>query len=304
VTSREWEAEHVVGPDRASALVEAQFPLLRGLRVEPMAEGWDNTVHVVGREWVFRFPRRAMALPGVRREIAVLPRVASRLPLPVPLPELVGEPTDGYPWPFWGARLLPGTELADAGVPDRDRVELGRRTGQFLHVLHSPALTALAGDLPVDPMRRADAVLRAAMADEWLGRLRRRGLPAGIGGMDDLLVEGARLGPPAGEARLAHGDLHVRHLLVDDRGAAAAVIDWGDVCLADPAVDLALAYAAFAGAARAALLDAYGDVPPEQELRARVLAVCLSAVLAEYAAADGRDALLAEALAGLRRAVA
>lgn len=299
----EWEAEHVVGPDRAAALVAAQFPSLRGLPVEPMAEGWDNTVHVVGREWVFRFPRRAMVLPGVRREIAVLPRVASWLPLPVPVPELVGEPTDGYPWPFLGARLLPGTELADAGVPDRDRVELGRRTGQFLHVLHSPALTALAGDLPVDPMRRADASLRAAMADEWLARLRQRGLPAGIGGMDDLLVEGARLGPPAGEPRLAHGDLHVRHVLVGDRGAATGVIDWGDVCLADPAVDLALAYAAFSGAARAALLDAHGDVSAEQELRARVLAVCLSAVLAEYAAAEGREALLAEALAGLRRAV-
>ena len=96
----EWEAEHVVGPDRAAALVAAQFPSLRGLPVEPMAEGWDNTVHVVGREWVFRFPRRTMVLPGVRREIAVLPRVASWLPLPVPVPELVGEPTDGYPWPF------------------------------------------------------------------------------------------------------------------------------------------------------------------------------------------------------------
>ena len=121
--------------------------------------------------------------------------------------------------------------------------------------------------------------------------------------MDDLLVEGARLDPPAGEPRLAHGDLHVRHVLVGDRGAATGVIDWGDVCLADPAVDLALAYAAFSGAARAALLDAHGDVSAEQELRARVLAVCLSAVLAEYAAAEGREALLAEALAGLRRAV-
>jgi aminoglycoside phosphotransferase (APT) family kinase protein len=304
VTPPEWEAEHVVGPDRAAALVAAQFPSLRGLLVEPMAEGWDNSVHLVGREWVFRFPRRAMALPGVRREIAVLPRVAPALPLPVPVPELVGEPTDGYPWPFWGARLLPGTELADAGVPSEDRVELGRRTGHFLHVLHTPALATLAGDLPVDPMRRADAVLRAAMADEWLGRLGRRGLAVDVGGTDELLAEGARLGPPTGEPRPAHGDLHVRHLLVDDRGGVAGVIDWGDVCLADPAVDLALAYAAFAGTARAALLDAYGGVSPDRELRARVLAVCISAVLAEYAAAEGREALLVEALAGLHRAVA
>jgi aminoglycoside phosphotransferase (APT) family kinase protein len=303
VTSPEWEAEHVVGPDRAAALVAAQFPSLRGLPVEPMAQGWDNTVHLVGGEWVFRFPRRAMALPGFRREIAVLPRVAASLPLAVPVPELVGEPAADYPWPFWGARMIPGTELAEAAVPDEARVELGRRTGEFLRVLHEPPLATVAGALPVDPMRRADAGLRAAMADEWLGRLRQRGLPVDETKFGRLLEEGARLGPPPGEPRLAHGDLHVRHLLVDGDGAACGVVDWGDVCLADPAVDLSLAYAAFAGAAREALLDEYGGVSRERELRARILAVCLSAVLAEYAAAEGRDALLVEALGGLDRAV-
>jgi hypothetical protein len=28
--------------------------------------------------------------------------IAGRLPLPIPVPDLVGEPADGYPWPFWG----------------------------------------------------------------------------------------------------------------------------------------------------------------------------------------------------------
>jgi aminoglycoside phosphotransferase (APT) family kinase protein len=40
---------------------------------------------------------------------------------------------------------------------------------------------------------------------------------------------------------LCHGDLHVRHLLVDGDGSAAGVIDWGDLCLADAAVDLSIA---------------------------------------------------------------
>jgi aminoglycoside phosphotransferase (APT) family kinase protein len=95
----------------------------------------------------------------------------------------------------------------------------------------------------------------------------------------------------------------VRHLLVDDAGRAGGVIDWGDVCLADPSVDLAVAYTAFADPARAALLDAYGQVDADRELRARALGVRLSAFLAGYAAAVGHRALLAEALAGLRRVV-
>jgi aminoglycoside phosphotransferase (APT) family kinase protein len=102
---------------------------------------------------------------------------------------------------------------------------------------------------------------------------------------------------------LAHGDLHVRHLLVDDTGSATGVIDWGDVCLGDPAVDLSLGYAAFTGPARAAFLSAYGGVGADRELRARALAVRLSALLTAYAAAQGRPRLLAEARAGLRRAV-
>jgi aminoglycoside phosphotransferase (APT) family kinase protein len=95
----------------------------------------------------------------------------------------------------------------------------------------------------------------------------------------------------------------VRHLLVDAHGEAAAVIDWGDVCLGDPAVDLSLAYAGFAGQARAALLAAYGPVDAATEARARVLAVFLSAALAEYAVTEGRDRLFQEASTALRRAV-
>jgi aminoglycoside phosphotransferase (APT) family kinase protein len=81
------------------------------------------------------------------------------------------------------------------------------------------------------------------------------------------------------------------------------VIDWGDVCLADPAVDLSLGFGAFVGPARAAFLSAYGPVDAERELRARALAVRLAALLTSYAAAQHRAALLTESLASLSRAV-
>lgn len=53
-----------------------------------------------------------------------------------------------------------------------------------------------------------------------------------------------------GPLAVCHGDLHVRHLLVDRDGSATGVIDWGDLCLADPAVDLSIAYFGFAGKPR------------------------------------------------------
>ncbi|WP_448625159.1 phosphotransferase [Geodermatophilus sp. URMC 64] len=300
-----WQPERAVDTARAEALIGAAFPPLRGLPVTPLGEGWDNTVFAVGGTWVFRFPRRAMALPGFARELAVLPAVAPRLPLPVPTPAWVGADDDpDEPWPFAGARLLPGTELADAALRDADRVAAAVGLGRFLRVLHDPASRAgIDAVLPVDPMHRAEPAARAEQTDAALEELVTLGIWPGDPAVPELLTEARRLGRPSGDPVLVHGDLHVRHLLVDGAGRPTGVIDWGDVCLADPALDLALAFAAFSGAARAAFLDAYGGLDAERELRARALAVRLSALLAGYAAGDGRPGLLAEALAGLRRAV-
>lgn len=67
--SHEWSPEHVVDEALARDLVVGQFPHLRGAGVRLFATGWDNTVHLVddgdGAPWVFRFPRRAIALGGV-----------------------------------------------------------------------------------------------------------------------------------------------------------------------------------------------------------------------------------------------
>jgi aminoglycoside phosphotransferase (APT) family kinase protein len=300
----EWAAEYAVGAAEAAELVGRQFPRLRGAAVEPLATGWDNTVYLVGGRWVFRFPRRAIALPGVRREIAVLPRLPP-LPLPVPAPELVGTPSAAYPWPFWAARLLPGRELAEAELPDAERSQAAAQVGRFLRALHDPGIAREVGaDLPVDPARRGDPRVRVRLSRERLARLVRSVRWEPDPAVERLLADGEELGPGVAAPVLVHGDLHARHLLVDEHGRAAGVIDWGDVCLADPAVDLSLAYGGFAGPARAALLDEYGGIDRERGVRARILAVFLCAALAEYAAHEGRARLLREALAGLRRAVA
>lgn len=305
VISPEWTAEREVGLERVASLIAAVAPRLAGADIVPLATGWDNTVVVVGEEWAFRFPRRAVALPGVRREIAVLPRIASLLPLPVPVPEVVADDGDpAEPWPFTGARLLPGRELADAGLADGERVQLAAETGTFLRALHSPSVRATVDvGLPADPLGRGHPAIRMERTRAALDGLVDSGVWVGDPAVDALLSQAATLDPPSGPPVLVHGDLHARHLLVDESGRPSGVIDWGDVCLADPAVDLSLGFAAFTGPARAAFLAAYGPVDDEREVRARSLAVRLSALLGRYAAAEGRSALLAESLASLARAV-
>ena len=266
--------------------------------VRIVAAGWDNTVVRVDDDWVFRFPRRAIALPGIDREIALLPRLAPQLSLPIPVPEHVGVYGDP-PWRFWGARHLPGTELKVAGRIDEIGVEVGRSLGRFVAELH-----ALPADssLPVDPFGRADAVSRAARARDVLAELRAAG--PGLDGLDDAAVEevlsaGRAAGPPPAEAVLSHGDLYSRHVLVDEHGAAAAVIDWGDLCMAPRSVDLSAAYSALTGPAREAFFAEYGQIDDDSELRARVMAIFSAASVAAYARELDDRILLASALVGL-----
>jgi aminoglycoside phosphotransferase (APT) family kinase protein len=309
-----WAAEIVVTPEFAASLISEQFPELGRASVTELATGWDNTAFVVDEQWLFRFPRREVAVPGVRREMAVLPRLAPRLPLAIPDPVFAGQPAERYPWPFFGARLLAGCELAESGLSESGRARAAAQVGSFLRELHDPGLVPLVAGagLQADPMRRASPPVRAAKAREMLDRLVQRGLWPAAGPVSELLERAgaepddtALPGGAPGEGPLAvsQGDFHVRHLLVDG-GVATGVIDWGDLCLADPAVDLSIAYLGFAGTARTDLLAAYGrPVTPRRELAARTCAVSVGAALAEYAADEDRSALLAESLAGLRRAV-
>jgi aminoglycoside phosphotransferase (APT) family kinase protein len=108
--------------------------------------------------------------------------------------------------------------------------------------------------------------------------------------------------PAAEPAATCHGDLHFRQLLVDGP-QLTGIVDWVDVCRADPGIDLQLVYAFLPPSARAAFFDEYGDVGESSLARARVIALNLSAVLARYGRDEGLPAVETEALASLDRSV-
>lgn len=302
-----WTGEREVGVEAAAALIARRFPQLSERPVAALAEGWDSAVFTVGDEWAFQFPRRAAVLPGLRREIEVLPRIASALPLPISVPELVADDDrDDDPWPFAGCALIPGVELADAGLGQRDRVSAAAAMGRFLRALHSIDVSPYTALLPVDPNGRGTPARGFEHTQKSLDGLTGRRVlelePGARAGIDGLLRVAAELPEPAGPFVLVHGDLHARHVIVDDEGSATGVIDWVDVCLADSALDLSLGYAAFAGPARDAFLEGYGIAfDGERELRARALGLRLCVMLADYASSVGRRSLVAESVAGMAR---
>ena len=291
-----WSPELVVDEPLVRRLL-SQFPELEVRSLQKLAEGWDNSVWLVDGRWAFRFPHREIAIPGVERELVVLARLPA-LPLAVPRPAFVGRPDGGFPWPFFGSELVAGVEAGDAELDDAGRVAVGVELAAFLRELHAVELDV---DLPWDANARADMQRRATLARQQLGEVEKLGVWSAPRQVEELLVEAQGLLPPERPV-VVHGDLHFRHLLVD-RGAASGVIDWGDVCRADPAIDLPLLWSFVPPRGRTAFLDAYGPVNDAQLLRARVLAIQLCAALAEYARVEGNAGVEREAVAGLERAL-
>jgi aminoglycoside phosphotransferase (APT) family kinase protein len=299
----EWEPEVVVDEALVRALLADQFADLDASSARLLGEGWDNSVWVVEDTWAFRFPRRAIAIPGVEREIAVLPRLAPLLSVSIPEPRFVGAPSDLFPWPFFGGPALAGRELADAELGDEDRERLGCELARVLRVLHSPS-TLDAVDpgraLPVDFNRRADMTVRVARARENVELLREAGIWLPPASLERILATAELLPPSRAQLALTHGDLHQRHVLVAERGLAA-VIDFGDLCLGDPCIDLVLSWSLLSPHGRERFFAEYGAVSNDQLLRSRVLAIWADSMLARYAQDVGNARLQAEALAGLER---
>lgn len=71
--TRPWRADRAVSEQFARALIESQFPDLAPVTLRPLGAGWDNTVFLVNESYVFRFPRREIAVACMEAENRVLP---------------------------------------------------------------------------------------------------------------------------------------------------------------------------------------------------------------------------------------
>ena len=67
----DWDAEVSIDAAVVDALLSEQFPQLDASSARLLGEGWDNAVWVVEETWAFRFPRRQIAIPGVRRKLVL-----------------------------------------------------------------------------------------------------------------------------------------------------------------------------------------------------------------------------------------
>jgi aminoglycoside phosphotransferase (APT) family kinase protein len=254
-----------------SSLVREQHPDLAGLDVREVAGGWDNQMWRLGDELAVRMPRTERAPSLLRKEHRWLPALAPRLPLPVPTPRRIGEPSARFPRPWTIATWVPG-EPADRAPVSRHRA--ADTLAGFLRALHVKA----PAEAPGSPDRGDSLKTLTDGFEKMLEEVAPQGLAADVRTVRDVWNEAVAAPDWQGARVWLHGDLHPANVVVSD-GTLSGVIDFGGMCGGDPAVDLAAAWVLLPAGAASRFFDAYGHTDEAMIRRARGLAVAKSVFL-------------------------
>ena len=286
-----WTAEQIVSPELARLLIAEQFSSLLPAEVTLFGEGWDNTAYLVNGEYVFRFPRRQLGADCLANEFRVLPNIAGRLPLAIPRPEFIGQPGERFRWQFAGYRKIDGSTACAADLSGTERTAMAKPLAEFLAALHAIGVDeAMRLGAGPDPINRLDPERRVVKARESVQRLSDLGLIDNAPALLAVIDETGDARPPR-VTSLVHGDLYVRHLLVNDARELCGVIDWGDVHAGDIALDLSIAHSCLPAPVRDEFRDAYGLIDEPTWQLARLRALNYGTVLTLYAHETGDSPL-------------
>ncbi len=228
---------------------------------------------------VLKVPKSAESAAKLETEVGISGLLAERLGPLVPAVRAVGTAGDTFPYcsvAFERARGRPGQTVEGQMVQPKPwaRTSLARDVAAAFSKLHSTPVKRAKADgatkrpLDVDAMMDIDhkAIARASkVAGDAVDRF-----------LVDPIPAAARTG---GAQALCHGDVKGEHLYVsEDGGRLTAIVDWSDVAITDPAVDLAGLVIWLGESFLDAVLDLYTG-PADEGTRARALFLARAGLL-------------------------
>lgn len=263
------DPEIQITADLVRDLLQEQHPDLAGLAVREVAGGWCNQQWRLGDELAVRMPRTEGAPDQQRKERRWLPVLAPRLPLPVPKPVRIGEPSTRFPKPWTVMTWVPGEPLDYSSISRGDHA--ADALAGFLKALH----VAAPADAPIGEDRGEHPKMCTDGFDHFFHAVVPDGLADDVRAVwDDAVAAPEWAGPPL----WVHGDLHPANVVVSD-GTLAGVIDFGAVFAGDPAWDLAAAWVILPAGAVSRFFDVYAQADEGTIRRARGLAAMKSLFL-------------------------
>ncbi len=257
------EDEVATSVDLVRAMLRAQHPQWANLPITPSDErGTDHAIYRVGDALAVRLPTIHWAASQPAKEHRWLNRLGPQFPLELPIPIVLGEPAEGFPYQWIVVPWLDGERATEQAMPDPE--PLIEDLAAFTSALQR--IDPTKGPAPIDRDRALvyrDEALRAAVE-------------ATRGEVDSAAVLASwnqSMSAPEwdGVGVWVHGDLAPGNVLCRN-GQLTAVIDWGAACVADPARDALCAWN-FYGGDHAAEFRAAMHVDDSTWLRARGFAL-------------------------------
>ncbi len=243
--------EHAIDTGLVRRLVRGQFPRWADLPVTPLASGGTvNAVYRLGGSLTVRLPLTEGGASDIAKERQVLGALGE-LPVAVPAVVAVGEPAEGYPWPWAVHRWLDGSPA---------------REGRAARGLAEFVLAVRANRAAGPPARRGRPLSTVdSAAREAIDLLSRTDEPFDAEAALNVWAEALKAPQWTGPPCWLHGDLMPSNLLLRD-GRLSGVLDWATAGLGDPAVDLIPAWNLLTAETRPAFRDA---VAPDDATWAR-----------------------------------
>lgn len=227
-------------------LLAEQHPQWADLSVAPVPhDGHDNRTYRLGDELTVRLPTDDAYVPSVGKEHRWLPLLAPHLPVEVPEPVALGEPSAAFPRPWSVRRWIPGETLDRAAV---DHGPLARDLADALVALQSVGAAEGPGAGP-------ETFHRGGTLMAYDAEVREAAILLGV--VADPVRESALASRWARPPVWFHGDVAVGNLLVRD-GRLCAFIDFGTFGTGDPACDLVVAWTLLDDGPRATFRERVG----------------------------------------------
>lgn len=232
--------------DLAEKLILDQFPEFAHLNItEVEKQGHDNRTYRLGENMLIRMPTAESYALKVPKEQVLLPKIAPCLSVNIPSPIKMGTPSQDYPYHFSIYKWLKGVSINLLTLDDDCLEQLAFDLAKFLNELEG--IHHIEGPLP-------------GQHNWWRGdhpSVYDQGAREQIAQLFNTIDsnKAIQLWEEACQTHWnkhlvwIHGDFSIGNMLIQDK-KLSAVIDFGGMCLGDPACDLVIAWTFLHGRAR------------------------------------------------------
>src|SRR5688572_15318320 len=122
MSPEEWHADIELNDQTVRTYLEGQFPALLPINsLQEIGEGWDNSIFLVNKKIIFRFPRRQAAIALMERESILLNNLPDFSGINTPRLKYLGRPTATNPYPCQGYEIIEGCSGYQANLSEQDR---------------------------------------------------------------------------------------------------------------------------------------------------------------------------------------